>query len=82
MDRLSGISASYCKTENDLAAGDRIAIQMPKSLQFLVACLRYSRRPDLSQYNPLVHPRREMRTSSRTRFAKALILHEPVWPTL
>lgn len=39
LDRLSGNFASWLQHESSLAEGDRVAIQMPNLIQYLVACL-------------------------------------------
>ena len=39
VDRLSGAFASWLQRESGLSVGDRVAIQMPNLIQYVVACL-------------------------------------------
>ncbi|MBT6180677.1 MAG: AMP-binding protein, partial [Halieaceae bacterium] len=39
LDRLSGDFASWLQIDSGLAKGDRVAIQMPNLMQYLVACM-------------------------------------------
>ena len=82
MERLTANFASYLQNHTDLKLGDRIAIQLPNVLQFLIAIFGAMRAGMVVvNINPL-YTVREMEHQFNDSSAKALLIIRPIWRIL
>ena len=81
LDRLSGNFASWLQHESGLTEGDRVAIQMPNLIQYLVACLGTLRAGMVVVNTNPLYTERELEHQLNDSGARILVLQANVAET-
>ena len=81
LERLSGNFASWLQHESGLAEGDRVAIQMPNLIQYLVACLGTLRAGMVVVNTNPLYTERELEHQLNDSGARILVLQANVAET-